>query len=864
MLATVSKNRRKKRRRKKQTLQTVGNTASSSNLDAEEPSAIDEDEINNKNATYSPKVNVKFINDDVEIETAMMIKHLTKDSAYASKRERDIEFFTIGLPSHILNALPKRQSKEIEAYPDEKIESTVPENYPNDGPILASAYLNNELESVVIPFEKQNLAENDLNELFLPALRLPKQLPDDIESIAATTKQRNLNEEGHYIKPKPDILGINRAQFVNRLLEEGAFHWLDIYKRDVKHLFDIVLSKRLIKTFCAEKFHPIDYPVTTVYAELETFSFQDKILKIYIKDIIFDTHPSFSSEQKCSRELEALYDEFHLHKQNDIVTKIETKLNILRQLLDTLLKSNKMTKRAKSVDNMRIYRNELKELRSTWHRESAKHRELMKNILEKWSEIKKLRESQQTTASTSLKLMIKTYETDVDRDTEEWNERFNVEYQETLGEALEAYQERKLQRKKDGKKKKATNDEPKPKKPDPADIENELLELFAKSMRPPGEHIIDFQLENTDIATIKNLPKYVIRVSLDADHLEFPESTKLNNIGQAHINATFSIKFTTRIPHQLRLQIFEKQNLMRKVAEALTPVPNESDDFQAKTLSSIPFSGQIGKNIYAGKIVCCTGWTMPDIDKDRIRSAVSETAVKIGTASIQGTVGQWFSDQLIDPMDPDNHNLATAIERSASNAIDKKPIERKPTNVFRLNEDLYAFCARDKISDNKRIELLNARFNSDLKLKDCKLIPHNEVEIEIPVDLKIFEDMLWVDPIDVQRYQGKKYLKHVYDIITNHCEVINRNFEHRDLLIGDTPPTLYGALEALTNIFSPRRPLNPHRRTIGRKSNFRDDFINRFNIIINVVRASGIPFRSGHDVTINRRTSLASTMQNRK
>lgn len=193
-------------------------------------------------------------------------------------------------------------------------------------------------------------------------------------------------------------------------------------------------------------------------------------------------------------------------------------------------------------------------------------------------------------------------------------------------------------------------------------------------------------------------------------------------------------------------------------------------------------------------------------------------------------------------------------------------------DLFRLNEDMHTFCALNKFNANKRLELLIARFNSDLKLKDCRLVPHTEIEIEVPTDLNnIFEDMLWIDPIDVQRYQGKKYLKHVYDIITNHCTVINRNFEHHDLLVGDTPPTLNGALEALANIFSPRRPLNPTRRTshsIVRRPNLSDsDRINRFNIVVNVVRATNIPSRSRSERGNNggpRRSSLASTVQNCK
>lgn len=220
-------------------------------------------------------------------------------------------------------------------------------------------------------------------------------------------------------------------------------------------------------------------------------------------------------------------------------------------------------------------------------------------------------------------------------------------------------------------------------------------------------------------------------------------------------------------------------------------------------------------------------------------------------------------DDLIDPYNPDNFDFLSKTNNfkqqfeiksnvqhiKSSNFNDRNESDNDLNDKFRLNEDLNYFCPIKKFINNKRIELLCARFNNDIKLKDYRLVPHNEIEIEIPTDLNIFEDLLWVDPIDVQRYQGKVYLKHVYNIITNHCTVISKNLNHQDLLIGDTAPTLNGAIEALKNMFIPRRPLHPSRSNLS-ANNSRRIHLNdsngktNFHIIVNIVRANGIPHRN--------------------
>lgn len=557
MLSSAPKSRRRRRRRHKRTV-TAQNTVDSNNLDVDDDESVDDKlEYNDKERTFSPRVNSKFINDDVEIETAMLLKHLTKDTEFGLKRERAIEFFTSNLSLDefkVEKVATPNNDDQIETIPSPE---TTAENF-QEGPQLALSYLNDEVETVVVPFDRKSVIPFDEQQLYMPELSLPKQLPQDIESSAGQViVMRNVIEEGYFVKTKPKILDMNRALFINRLIEEGALHWFDFNQKEIKNLCDIIMSQKLIKTFCAEKFHPIDYPPTSVCLELDAFSVQDRILKVHIKHIYFDVHPTFNSEQRLAREIESLYDEYVTIKQNDILSKIETKLKILRQLLETVSKSSR---NQTAVDSLQIHRDELKELRTTWHMESAKYRKLMKTILEKWAELKKLREDA-TESTTSLKLIIKAQEVNIENDEYEWCQRFALEHKEMLEEATELYRAYKAQRKKNNRKGSTTefdtdDQELTPvEKPNSSKIEQQLLDIFIDSMRPPGEKLIDFELENVNTATIKSPPKYIIRLILDDGQLEFPESTKLNNVGQANFNAIYSIKFTTKISNQLKFQV---------------------------------------------------------------------------------------------------------------------------------------------------------------------------------------------------------------------------------------------------------------------------------------------------------------------
>lgn len=607
------KNRRRRRRRHKRPVPVNQPTDARTSLggDGDDDSMddkIDDHSTDRGQSAFSPKVNSQLINEDVEIETAMLLKHLTKDTEFTLKKQRAIEFFTSNVPLEMQSSTKRRESLTAKN-PDEQIEiipspdeQTITENFPADGPQLAADYLNDDLnvDSVVVPFQKQTYASANQQMFYSPALVLPKQFPqEDVESATAATTTpsatgagtatgtgqsivlRNVADEGYFIRPKPKISRTNLALFLNRLIEEGDFRWYDFRTREIKDLIDITISKRLIKTFCEEEFQPIDYPPTSVCHDLDTFSFQDRILKIHIKHIYFDIHPSFNDEQRLARELESLYDDYVAQKQQDILGKIETKLKILRQLLETVSKSaasqsgsasgrsrqQKKQTNTTALDTLQVHRDELKDLRATWHRESARHRELMKTMLEKWSTLKKLRDGI-AKPDTTLKLIIKALDTDGEADEYEWTRRFDREHREMLDEAMIEYRKQKATRKQLAKAGIQTEDEENLLnadivKPNADAIEQELLDIYTASVRPPGEQIIDFELEKTHTAPIKSPPKYVVRLVFEDGQLEFPDSSKLDGVGQARINAIYSIKFTTKIPHSLKFQVNDLPHSIR-------------------------------------------------------------------------------------------------------------------------------------------------------------------------------------------------------------------------------------------------------------------------------------------------------------
>lgn len=230
----------------------------------------------------------------------------------------------------------------------------------------------------------------------------------------------------------------------------------------------------------------------------------------------------------------------------------------------------------------------------------------------------------------------------------------------------------------------------------------------------------------------------------------------------------------------------------RIIIELFLPIPEPHELFDAATTTPMTFA-TISKQ-RSGRIDVKTGWTTT-ISSCNISSQCNFTRKSHKpTVDNHETIQQWFDAGLLDPLDPDTASLTQQILRTDPMAQSTQT-EEKRMKYFRLNEDETAFCSADVIHLDKRLNLLTDRFNADLKFKDRKFVPSTEREV-IDCDktdddetVQCIEDLDWMDPIDLQRHRGKKYLRNMYRTLTNYCDILSRSADAQNLLIGDEIPT---------------------------------------------------------------------------
>lgn len=222
-----------------------------------------------------------------------------------------------------------------------------------------------------------------------------------------------------------------------------------------------------------------------------------------------------------------------------------------------------------------------------------------------------------------------------------------------------------------------------------------------------------------------------------------------------------------------------------KIAQIFIPVPTDNEAFDEMDFTILEFSSPRYSNC-SGKLLIKIGWSQIYDEKFTI-GTTRKPKIELSRQLLQ----KWYDDFILNPMDPESMALLKKLNwyKTPTSLVFEDNVFNEE-ELFRLNEERMTFCTEEQLNSNTRLNLLRARFDNDLRYKNLKFIPQQEREIEIQQSTKrIIDETIGMEPIDLQRHNGKNYLSKVYEAITNHCDNINMDMRNTNLLNGDQIPT---------------------------------------------------------------------------
>ncbi|CAD7089037.1 unnamed protein product, partial [Hermetia illucens] len=688
----------------------------------------------------------------------------------------------------------------------------------NPTALFASAYVNIEDTSPISPAAVVKISK-DADLLFVPSNQKLTSNNQQKEVISS----KDIELEGLFVDDYQKLEGKNVNRLVNRYLEEGFDGNLDNVSEVKKCAYETVY-----KSFSETHFEPTFFPPKPLH-QIVGNTVGRAIIIVYVKELVFTNHQLFNEENKLALKLKTSFDTYNNIIVGNSIPKLKSELSTVRNITNDLLKSNNLDKK-----KLETYINQIKTLRTELHSQERTFKKAILDCIDNWKQLKNLRKKQEFSL-TSLKLTIKVIDKDTDLAQRLSDERFDTELNEMVREAFDAYYR---------KKKKSSKGHLR--KPNIDDIKSDLTEMFERDLVGPDEPDVILELSQTEVTKkVLEKPKgYYIKALVDKKPVCCSREVKLSSEFILRVEETFAISLEGRMPEVITFQIFEKSNILPdvKVSEAQLFIP-QSESF--KTSKDLEFSSE--KNTISGFLRVEIFSQDDNFSNIALQSTFNLNNKKL-SASQSLIKNQRSTDSEYESIEPiDSHRDA---RRDTNSTIGDE------SGYFTFTEELDTFCSKADFDNNKRFKMLMARYKSEFKFKDKRFIPTFDKELEEESQGRAIEGIDWLDPIDVDKHKGKKYVKNIYQMVLNHCERLNRNEDAENLLIGDDPPTFSSVISSLLGIFSSSRPLNPVKSgppTVPTSS------CSNFNIIVNIVRATGVPYRQfASNLPLSRRDSTAS------
>lgn len=841
------------------------------------------------------KISEKYLAEELQVENTLKLRKDADDKdEYSKVKQNEVDFFCDPFSS-IPHEIDSKSSDILDEQESEKLDSEKSESHSgsarsNESPTthLASSYIGADTTPVIEKFELTRITFDDEELLFFPNDERVEQEVD--------AKSRVPRDEGFYVAQKP-LIGkcSNKTIMCNRLTESDGTKFID-GAGDLKN-FENLIEDQVYRLVSDKKFIPIYMPPAPMsFNKSDKIIYEKKFLKIFVSQLVFDQHNLFTTEHLLAKSIENLYNEYQKRSNLKSVARVQTKLSNLR-LIKT--ENGGGEKSGKSVKSEEIaLKNQIKLVRLKLHVEEKYERHLLKSLLENWKNLKSVR-AQQFYALTKIGLKIYKSDVDVSQKQVYWQQRYDSELNEMIEEEFDNYHLKKQLYKEyirsSSNPDNVANDNEiikKPRKPDIDKIVAQLNEQWDEvPLEEPELSVILTQFEDTTDKKGKhkerlkkiNRVSYQLKLSIDNEIVATTKHCKLEEDFNITISSAFIMQLTKQLPETIKILIFENKRSSKKLAEVILPLPDDDESFEDVEDQNFEFTSKklvrkfskstaaLGRNVKTkklvnifGRIVIKQGWTHEDDDQEL--NELSNPSKKEKTLHdivlSQTVLKKWFDKKLLNPMDPDTGNLIKYLNTKEVNLKTTTPQDGNITanDSFRFVEDELAFCSAHEFNNNERFNLLTARYNNELQYKNMKFVPQFERELEYERDreLNIIDESSFSDPIDLQRFRGKRYLKKVYEIITNHCDNLNRDKMNTNILMGDQFPTFASIGMAFVEIFGPKRPLKPTRRTTSSRASCKINEINNFNIVVTVVRASNVPVRYEEPAVSSRKSSNIS------
>lgn len=718
-----------------------------------------------------------------------------------------------------------------------------------------------QIEEEAIVTRTKERFEHDTSHIYFPSSTTTAVTEATIEEVPT------LSSQGLYEGPvNTKINDKNKNLLCNRLREENKLELLN-ENGELKGLSESYLGNHQLVQFEPLK----ELPTKLICIREDELNSKDQLqetseLVIKISTLQFTHHYLFSEEEFLARTIQRAYEEYAGTKSNCNSDKLLQKINFLKnKLLDTKTDAEEYKKNLL----------EILELRNCYHSERKSSNEKVLFILDKYKALKALRKTQQFNI-TSLKLLILT----ADEDKLKIEDFLKDEIQESYELELLDYQE--LKRNKKLRKKSLSPEDaenlPTPNlvKPSIEKIRNKIRKKYKENhFNIDGNTEVNIRMTEiprseskcNDVQKKNNILmtglKYRLKIFCNNDPVGEVESQFVNENFEISFRSSITLQLTNKLPDQIRINVIEQRPLKPKLklTTIAVPVPRtHNSDIETCDYLKLEFVST--KSVQSDSGIGSGQFCIRDNKQQMISGLLS---MKIGWRGavnfhLNTTPRITSRDSQYDPMNPENEFLNSPNDQVGNHS----GAEDEEDNEFYFNEEELTFCSLEEFRNNPRNKILSERDRKNVKYKDLKMVPIDPMQFEETIEAlpKLLDVTLGMDPIDLQRFKGKRFLSEVYSKISNYCKSLNEECEESHLLM-DNMPTMASLVTKFFDLFGPNRPLKPMRRSGPHyntpRLSIRNLEASQLKITLNIVRAFGIPQRQDENQLNTRKSSNMSS-----